>query len=127
MTPQSPFGAMLFNTARECADKPATVLAETLRQRVRQWADEQPNWNANLHLTKPPTSGLFWAVIEDCTGDLICEEVAYDDEASFWMRQDQWSRQDGEAGTYGEYQIKGWTHDREDAEEAAELLTQATQ
>lgn len=37
----SPFGQLLFETAAECASRPARELDQELTRRVRAWVDDQ--------------------------------------------------------------------------------------
>ena len=82
--------------------------------------DDPPiDWNGKIFVNRPkPVSGEFWIVTE--SGDV--HEVAYDDMASMFLRHDQYSRQDGEPGSWSDDEIIGWTTNQEDAEEAAELF-----
>lgn len=53
----------------------------------------------------PKCGRMFRAILEE--GDIV--ELCYDEEASKWLGQDEWSRQDGEVGTFDATEIFGWT------------------
>lgn len=93
-------------------------------------ADHAPDvpvadWSGKLFVTAPPPRDReFWIVTDE--GKAL--QVAYDEQATFWLPAEHgpyFSRTDGEAGCYGADEIVGWTTDAEDAEEAARLLMAA--
>lgn len=85
------------------------------------------DWNGKLSVvngsplsTPYPRDRLFWAVI-DLYDTPQAIEVAYDEQATFWLPAEHgpyFSRQDGEVGCYGADEIVGRTDRQEDAEEA---------
>lgn len=53
-----------------------------------------------------PTDGtMFWATLYE--GDVV--ELSYDEEATKWIGQAQWSRNDGESGCYDRAEFFGWS------------------
>jgi len=86
-------------------------------------ANMHPDTLPGLNMSNPPKSVPCWIVTSE--GEAV--HVGYYHDASLWLKQDHWARQDGEPGDWRANDIEGWTLDREVAEAAAATLLETDQ